>query len=414
MREIPLSTCHRAGVQECIKKGIRQDGREFLEVRPVDINFGKDYGSCTVMLGATRVLGQVTGEVVEPRASRPNEGKIQIFVHLSPMSAPQFEPGRANDLVDELQQILERNVKDSRCIDVEALCILAEESVWQLRVDLTVLNHAGNLTDACNIAAVSALRHFHRPEVTVEEDGQVTIHSLEEREPIPTFLKKIPVCLTYAFFVLDDDCFMLMDPTDLEERVMSGKLVVGLNPHGEITSLLFPGKVALTKQQVLNCVQNAFTKAKATAELVQKKVEDDIEERKSIIRPEGFTKVLRGYGEYILQRSQKLIESNTWVPVKKEEQNGMSDKMADVQIASMEGMDDGEDDDNDNDVQMNDEGALDHMNIAGAPGQTVRGGPSFAQALGKNVNRNPAVVKVEGDSSEEEEETKRLTASDFM
>lgn len=47
----------------------------------------------------------------------------------------------------------------------------------------------------------------------------MTIHTLEEREPIPTFMKKVPVCLTYAFFVVNDKCYMLMDPTDKEERV---------------------------------------------------------------------------------------------------------------------------------------------------------------------------------------------------
>ena len=42
------------------------------------------------------------------------------------------------DLVDELQQVLDRNIKESRCLDLESLCIMAEESVWQFRVDITV------------------------------------------------------------------------------------------------------------------------------------------------------------------------------------------------------------------------------------------------------------------------------------
>ena len=91
--------------------------------------------------------------------------------------------------------------------------------IKKYHLKIQVLNHAGNLWDACNLAAVSALRHFHRPEVTVEDDGRVTIHTLDEREPIPTFMKKIPVCLTYAFFFIEDQCYTVMDPTDLEERV---------------------------------------------------------------------------------------------------------------------------------------------------------------------------------------------------
>ena len=54
------------------------------------------------------------------------------------MAAPHFEPGRNSEIVDEIQQLLERNIKESKCLDLESLCILAEESVWQLKVDVTV------------------------------------------------------------------------------------------------------------------------------------------------------------------------------------------------------------------------------------------------------------------------------------
>ncbi|XP_071516121.1 exosome complex component RRP45-like [Panulirus ornatus] len=309
MKEVPLSTCERTSIVSAIQAGFRFDNRKFLEVRDISLNFGKDYGCCTVTLGQTRVLAQVTCEVVEPRPSRPHEGKISISVHLSPMAAPHFEPGRGNDLVDELQQILDRNIKESRCLDLESLCIMAEESVWQLRVDVTVLNHAGNLGDACNLASVAALRHFHRPDVTVEEDGRVTVHTLEEREPIPTFMKKVPVCLTYAFFVVDEKCYMLMDPSEKEERVMSGKLVVGLNPHGEITSLVFPGRVSLQREDIMNCIRNAFSKAKASAEMVQKAVEEDLEKRKSMVKPEGFTNCLISDAIYTRKRITKNIQT---------------------------------------------------------------------------------------------------------
>ena len=74
-----------------------------------------------------------------------------------------------------------------------------------------------------------------------QEDGRVTVHSFSERAPIPTFLKKLPVCLTYAFceIVGQSDPYLqpghagpqsrppdqgkqlivFSDPTNLEERV---------------------------------------------------------------------------------------------------------------------------------------------------------------------------------------------------
>ncbi|XP_069189495.1 uncharacterized protein [Procambarus clarkii] len=335
MKEVPLSTCERTSIVSTIQAGLRYDNREFLEVRDITLTFGKDYGCCTATIGQTRVIAQVTCEVVEPRPSRPSEGKLSISVHLSPMAAPHFEPGRGNDLVDELQLILDRNIKESRCLDLDSLCIMAEECVWHIRVDVTVLNHAGNLGDACNIASVAALRHFHRPDVTVEEDGRVTIHTLKEREPIPTFMKKVPVCLTYAFFVVDDKYYMLMDPTEKEERVMSGKLMVGLNPHGEITSLVFPGRVSLQKEQIMGCIRNAFSKAKASAEMVQKSVDEDLERRKALIKPEGFTNCLASDETYLKQRIMRKIKSKnkSEFRIPQEPVEDLQDLMEVVQVA---------------------------------------------------------------------------------
>ena len=51
--------------------------------------------------------------------------------------------------------------------------------VWSIRADLHVLNHDGNLIDACSMAAIAALAHFRRPDVTVSGED-VTIVSTGE------------------------------------------------------------------------------------------------------------------------------------------------------------------------------------------------------------------------------------------
>ena len=39
-----------------------------------------------------------------------------------------------------------------------------------VRLDLHVLNHEGNLADACSVAGLAALAHFRRPDVTLTGD----------------------------------------------------------------------------------------------------------------------------------------------------------------------------------------------------------------------------------------------------
>lgn len=91
-------------------------------------------------------------------------------------------------------------------------------------------------------------------------------------------------------------------------QVMSGKLVVGLNPHGEITSLMFPGRVALQKSHIMNCIGNAFSKAKASAEMIARVVDEDIVKRKALVKPDGYTNSLTSDPSYTRKKISKLVE----------------------------------------------------------------------------------------------------------
>lgn len=63
----------------------RVDKRQLNEFRNLNINYGLEWGSCCVSLGDTRVFAQVSCEVAQPKATRPNEGTIFINVEMGPM-----------------------------------------------------------------------------------------------------------------------------------------------------------------------------------------------------------------------------------------------------------------------------------------------------------------------------------------
>ena len=66
-----------------------------------------------------------------------------------------------------------------RPLFVHALCNEA-------RVDVRhVLDHGGNLIDAAALASIAALLNYRRPDVTVGGEGEITVHPLSEREPVP-------------------------------------------------------------------------------------------------------------------------------------------------------------------------------------------------------------------------------------
>lgn len=98
MRDVVLSNCEKNFLNKIVPEGHRLDGRNYNESRPLNIAFGSEYGSCIVSLGETKVLAQVSCEVVQPKQIRPNEGLLYINAEISPMAAPQFEANRQNDL----------------------------------------------------------------------------------------------------------------------------------------------------------------------------------------------------------------------------------------------------------------------------------------------------------------------------
>ncbi|XP_056265003.1 exosome complex component RRP45 isoform X2 [Pseudoliparis swirei] len=277
MKDTPLSNCERDFLLKAIEEKKRLDGRQTYDYRKMKITFGTDYGCCFVHLGKTRVMAQVSCELVAPKESRPNEGIMFFNIELSPMASPAFEQGRQSELSVKLNRQLERCLRNSKCIDTESLCVVSGEKVWKIRVDVHLLNHDGNLMDAASIAAITALCHFRRPDVGIQGD-EVTVYSPDEREPIPLSIYHMPISVSFAFF--QQGTYLLVDPCEREERVMDGLLMIAMNKHREICSIQSSGGIMLLKEQVMRCSKIASVKVSEITELLNKALANDKKARK--------------------------------------------------------------------------------------------------------------------------------------
>ncbi|KAM3968151.1 exosome complex component Rrp45 [Aphomia sociella] len=282
MRDVFLSSCEKNFIHRIVSEGHRLDGRNYNESRNLRISFGSEYGSCMVSLGETKVLAQVTCEVTQPKQIRPNEGTLTVNVEISPMAAPQFEANRQTDLTVYLNRLIEKCYKDSKCIDLESLCIVVEEKVWSLRVDIKILNHAGNLIECASIATLTSLAHFKRPDVTRSGDS-VIIHTLVEKDPIPTVLYHYPVCLTFAIF---QNNILVSDPSFIEESVCTssteegintggGLLVVGMNQYREVCLLNLTGASLYNSKIVHQAITSAADRCKEIVDTIKMTIIND-------------------------------------------------------------------------------------------------------------------------------------------
>jgi exosome complex component RRP45 len=145
LRRDVQSTNERKFIETAVQAGLRVDGRSPGDMRDVDIRLAESTGHAEVLLGQTRVLASVTADLVQPRPDRPAEGFLSFHVDFSPMASPYFETGRPSDKAIELERVIERGIRDSHALDTEALCVLAGQKVWAVRVDIHVLDDGGNL-----------------------------------------------------------------------------------------------------------------------------------------------------------------------------------------------------------------------------------------------------------------------------
>eukprot|EP01147_Barroeca_monosierra_P007002 gene7002-9592_t len=261
MRERILTACERAFITEALQEGViddqplRLDGRGKNDMRKVTVEVGPQYGQAHVALGHTRVLCCINCRLVRPHEDRPTRGFVRFNVTLSPMASPDYEPStRQSEASINLTQLLEHVFRDARTIDTDSLCIVTGEKVWNIQVNVTILNDDGNLDDACVLAALAGLLHFRRPYVSISGDN-VIVHPVDEHEPVSLSINHRPLNVSTAIF--EQGSLALVDPTRIEMQVAEGSISVAMNTHHEICSINSSSGCAIDPEMMFSIVSAA-------------------------------------------------------------------------------------------------------------------------------------------------------------
>ncbi|KAL7420787.1 3'-5'-exoribonuclease [Cryptotrichosporon argae] len=270
-REIDPPTIQRDFLLTALAEGRRLDGRLPLEQRRFELVFGDELGSVECRLGKTAVMAQVTATIVKPREDRPYEGFLLINSEISPMASSVYEAGRASEDEVMITRLLEKSIRRTEAVDREALCIVAGEKVWQLRLSLHFLSDSGNLLDCASIAGMTALRHFRKPEVEVIGE-EVIIHSPDERAPVPLAIHHFPLTLTFAYFPPHPP---VLDPSYLEAQLADGTLTLTLNAQRELCVLSKAGGAALAVDELMSLVNVGVDRVREVGRAIDDALERD-------------------------------------------------------------------------------------------------------------------------------------------
>ncbi|KAI5928404.1 ribosomal protein S5 domain 2-type protein [Camillea tinctor] len=276
-REAEPSLNERAFVVQALQEGLRIDGRALDQFRELDLKFGDQYGVADLTLGKTRIFAKVSAEVTTPYTDRPFDGIFTITTELSPMASPSFEVNRPTETEIMLSRLLEKTVRRSNALDTESLCLVSGQKCWSIRVDLHVLSHDGNLIDASCLAVVAALRHFRKPDTSIEGET-LTIYTPAEREPVPLSWLHSPLCVTFSFFGEEAD-IVVMDANLLEEQLRVTSFTISFNKHGEICQGAKLGGTTVEAMTLIKCANDALDKVKELTTWLDLKLVEDSKRR---------------------------------------------------------------------------------------------------------------------------------------
>jgi len=273
-------------IVRCLQERQRLDHRRPFVTRPVHIEFRNEFGSAVVSLGLTKVLAQTSCKIVKPKETRPNEGRLRLQLKNSHTMVFNFETGRQTQWTTLMSRQLLQNIRDSGCVDMESLCILAYECVWEISVNLHVLDYDGNILDCANLAALCALAHFRCPAVTVK-GLDVHLHSAAERNPEPIRILHFPIIISFALF--EEGEYMLVDACEAEEKVMEGVFAVGMNQHKELSTLTMLGEICLSREQIQNCISVAHNRVVDITQQMRDALEENRKEQLKIAQAKNLS-----------------------------------------------------------------------------------------------------------------------------
>jgi exosome complex component RRP42 len=253
---LPLIKKHH--LVDLAREGKREDGRGLDEYRSLTVEANvvdKAEGSALVSLGGTTVMAGIKVDAGEPYSDTPDDGVMITGAELIPMASPEFESGPPGEDAVELARVVDRGIRESNALDTGALCVTPGELVRLVFVDLHILDYDGNLTDACGIAAMTALASGKMP--VLEEDGTPT----EEYMDLPIQNLAVPC----TFVKLDD--VILLDPSLDEEKAQDSRLTISTEKNKNVCAMQKSGAGGFTVDEVMWCTKLSIAKG---AELIKK------------------------------------------------------------------------------------------------------------------------------------------------
>ena len=264
-------------ITKLAEQGKRIDGRNFNHYRKIEIETGvvnKAEGSARVKIGNTQVLVGIKMDIGEPFPDTPSQGVLSTTAEFVPLASPDFESGPPRENAIELARVVDRGVRESEVVQIDKLCIIPEEKVWILFIDIHILDYDGNLFDAASLGALAALSTTKVPVTRFldEQDIEAWQKRLNELsshpggnagvEPtIKTLLGDFPLPMIeppISCTAVKINDYVMFDASLDEELIADVRLTVATDHKGDIRAMQKGLSGSFTKDEIQKVIKGAL------------------------------------------------------------------------------------------------------------------------------------------------------------
>jgi exosome complex RNA-binding protein Rrp42 (RNase PH superfamily) len=258
-------------VESFWKKATRPDGRLFSQTRRTVVQrqvlTQHAAGSALIKLGDSQVLAGISYAVGQPVGV--NQGDVLVTIQDCRNSGSS-----GNNMNSSLQLYLQRLLEET--LDLEQLSIVPEQAAFRLFLTVQILNHDGNIRDACLLACVAALTDTKLPTNTIWQDGKVwlkddvvdvegAINEVDKESMRNLQMPVVPVPLSMGVWhdQETDQTHLIVDPTAEEDSILASRMTVVVNALDPVQILLLDltGRHAVSKTELALATRMAAGRA---------------------------------------------------------------------------------------------------------------------------------------------------------
>ncbi|WP_276815020.1 exosome complex protein Rrp42 [Desulfurococcus amylolyticus] len=266
-------------IVKSIKKGERIDGRGLTDYRPIEVILNpitKASGSSLVKLGGTQVIAGVKLELEEPFPDRPGEGVLQVHAEFVPLASPSFEPGPPDENAIEVARVIDRSLRESKAVKLDALAIEPGKIVWSVYTDIYLVDHQGNIIDTSMLASMLALATSRIPELIKGENGYKVDHT-KYVGPLP--INTLVATVTMGIY----NDVIIVDPLLEEEAVIDSFITIAIDESGRICGIQKRGMKGFSRSVLDNTIEIALSKGRELVDLMKKILNNPSEYMKPLV-----------------------------------------------------------------------------------------------------------------------------------